>query len=111
MIAALAAPAWADQVEVRDASAHRVGETWTVSATLRHPDTGWDHYANGWEILDAKGNRLGFRELLHPHDTEQPFSRALSGVAIPQGTTEVFIRGYCNKDGPSSQRFPLRLDQ
>ena len=81
-----------------------------VSVTLSHPDTGWDHYADGWEVLDSDGNSLGVRVLLHPHVTEQPFSRSLSGVQIPQSATAVYIRARCNVDGWSDVLFEVRLD-
>jgi len=29
---------------------------------------------------------------LHPHENEQPFTRSLSGVVIPEGITEVTLR-------------------
>ena len=80
-----------------------------VSVTLSHPDTGWDHYADGWEVLDADGNSLGVRTLLHPHVTEQPFTRSLSGVVVPEGAEVVFIRARCNVDGWSGQLFEVRL--
>lgn len=81
-----------------------------VSVTLSHPDTGWDHYADGWEVLDTDGNSLGVRVLLHPHVTEQPFSRSLSGVQIPQSANAVYIRARCNVDGWSDALFEVRLD-
>ena len=37
---------------------------------------------------------LGTRVLLHPHDKEQPFTRSLSGVAIPAGTDRVRLRAH-----------------
>ena len=80
-----------------------------VSVTLSHPDTGWDHYADGWEVLDADGNSLGVRTLLHPHVTEQPFTRSLSGVVVPEGAEVVYIRARCNVDGWSGQLFEVRL--
>ena len=43
-------------------------------------------------MLDADGQRLGFRELVHPHVTEQPFTRTLSGVEIPAASDHVVIR-------------------
>lgn len=102
--ALLAMPAFADAPEVEAVEASRAADgTWRFSVTIRHPDTGWDHYADGWEVLDAGGNRLGFRELLHPHETEQPFTRSLAGVAIPEGVAEVFIRSRCNVDGWSEE--------
>ncbi len=61
-----------------------------VSVTLLHADTGWDHYANRWDVLDEQGNLLGSRELLHPHVNEQPFTRSLR-VAIPDSVKTVTI--------------------
>ena len=92
--------AMADAPTVEDVVARASGDgTWRFDVTIRHPDTGWEHYADGWEVLDADGNRLGFRELAHPHVNEQPFTRSLHGVAIPDEITQVFIRSRCNVDG------------
>ncbi len=82
---------------------------WRLDVTLEHPDTGWDHYADGWEILDAGGNRLGYRELVHPHVNEQPFTRSLGNVMLPDGTREVFIRARCSVDGWASEMFRVEL--
>lgn len=101
----LASPALADGPVIEDVNV--TGDQFSV--TLSHPDTGWDHYADGWEVLDADGNSLGVRELLHPHVTEQPFTRSLSGVAIPQGATIVYVRARCNVDGWSDDLFEVRL--
>lgn len=67
-------------------------ETYRFSVTIRHPDTGWDHYADGWRVLDMDGNELGMRVLFHPHENEQPFTRSLDGVNIPDGTTRVQVQ-------------------
>ncbi len=80
-----------------------------VTVTLSHPDTGWDHYADGWEVLDADGNSLGLRTLFHPHVEEQPFTRSLSGVEIPTNAEVIYIRARCNVDGWSDRLFELRL--
>lgn len=104
-----ATPALAEDPVVEDATARLAGDSWTFSVTLSHPDTGWDHYADGWEVLDPDGNRLGFRELLHPHETEQPFTRSLSGVTVPDGVTEVLIRPRCNVDGWAGESYRLTL--
>ncbi len=71
--------AQADPAVVEGAIARAVGAEWTVDVTLSHGDTGWDDYADGWRIEDASGAVLGTRELLHPHVTEQPFTRSLVG--------------------------------
>ncbi|MBT3013733.1 MAG: hypothetical protein KME41_18530 [Candidatus Thiodiazotropha sp. (ex Lucina pensylvanica)] len=64
------------------------------SVTVMHQDTGWDHYANRWEVLDEKGVILGTRTLHHPHVNEQPFTRRLSGIHIPSETKSVVIRSH-----------------
>lgn len=62
------------------------------SVTVRHADAGWEDYANRWEILDTSGNVIGVRELAHPHEHEQPFTRSLGNVPVPVGISEVIIR-------------------
>ena len=68
------------------------GQNTAFSVTLAHPDTGWDHFADAWRVELADGTVLGERVLVHPHEAEQPFTRSLSGVAIPEGVGQVFIR-------------------
>jgi len=70
------------------------GGTWRFSVTLRHDDTGWDHYADKWEVVAPDGRVLATRVLLHPHEAEQPFTRTLGGVAVPEGIVAVTLRGH-----------------
>ena len=73
---------------------------WRFDVTLRHNDEGWDHYADAWLVVrPSDGKVLGERVLAHPHDHEQPFTRSLSGIAIPQGLTVVTVRAKCNVHG------------
>lgn len=95
----LASPALADPAMIEQVRATASGDAWRFDVTIRHPDTGWDHYADGWRVLDMDGNELGMRVLHHPHENEQPFTRSLSGVAIPDGATQVQIQARCNVDG------------
>ena len=62
--------------------------------TVTHEDTGWDHYADKWEVVGPDDTVLGTRTLQHPHVNEQPFTRSLSGVKIPQGIKRVTIRAH-----------------
>ena len=94
----------ADPPVVEAVTVTQTGETWRFDVTLSHPDTGWDHYADGWRVLDMNDNELGLRVLFHPHVEEQPFTRSLSGVVIPEGTTEVQIEARCNIDGWSARK-------
>jgi hypothetical protein len=106
----LALPAWAepphvDHVSVRQAS----NGTWRFDVTISHPDTGWSHYADAWRVLDMEGNQLGLRELAHPHVNEQPFTRSLSGVRIPQGITQVQIQARDKPGGWNPETKVVRL--
>lgn len=82
---------WADTAVVEQVQAQKTGATWAFSVTLRHADTGWDHYADGWGIYLPDGTELGYRVLAHPHVNDKPFTRSLNGVVIPQGTKAVVV--------------------
>lgn len=110
LFAALPLTAMADPAVIEDAIARNDGNTWSFSVTLSHPDSGWDHYADGWEVLTVDGKRLGYRELAHPHVNEQPFTRSLGGVDIPPGVKTVNIRAKCSVDGWTSELFEISLD-
>lgn len=69
------------------------GGVYRFDVTVAHADTGWDHYADGWQVLDLDGNLLGERILAHPHEREQPFTRSTT-VAIPAGVARVRVRAH-----------------
>jgi hypothetical protein len=88
-----AAGASAGEADVIDARVTpRGGGLFDFDVTIRSNDLGWDHYADAFEVLAPDGTLLGRRVLLHPHESEQPFTRDLHGVAIPDGVLEVTIR-------------------
>lgn len=89
----LMSQASANEVSIIDATVNCQASC-TFSVTLKHEDTGWDHYANRWEILDLQGNVLATRVLHHPHVDEQPFTRSLGNVVIPEGTKKVIVRAH-----------------
>ncbi len=110
LIATLAAgAALASDVEIVEVQASQSGNTWRFDVALRHADTGWDHYADGWEVLAPDGSSLGMRVLVHPHVDEQPFTRSLSGVEIPEGLTRVIIRARDNIDGWTAKTYSFDL--
>ena len=112
VFAVFSQPALAGEADVVDAKISKSGTgTYTISATLKHGDTGWDHYADGWDVLAPDGTVLGTRKLLHPHVDEQPFTRSLSGVAIPDGTEFVTIRARDSVHGGGGAEFRLDLPQ
>ena len=80
--------------------------TWTFLVTVEHPDTGWEDYADGWDVVLPDGMVVKpdpespfTRLLLHPHETEQPFTRSQSGVKIPPGIEQVIVRAHDLVDG------------
>lgn len=103
--------AQADAPVVEDVQATFSGGAWRFDVKIRHADTGWDDYADGWEVIDAEGNQLGVRPLAHPHVNEQPFTRSQSGIVVPDGVTEVYIRVRDNVNGWYEDRFPFTLPQ
>ncbi|PRY92727.1 hypothetical protein BCF33_1581 [Hasllibacter halocynthiae] len=106
---AAAAPAFADPAAIVSAEASRAADGWRFDVTIAHEETGWDDYANGWRVLGPDGAVLGTRVLAHPHPDEQPFTRSLSGVAIPDGVEEVAIQSSTLATGWSGETLALRL--
>ena len=89
-----------DYAQVTKVSASQSKDgSWCFSAAVRHNDEGWEHYANGWEVVDLQGNQLGNRPLAHPHDTEQPFTRSQCNIDIPEAISTVAVRAKCNQHG------------
>lgn len=109
-LVAFAGAAAADPPVINSVKASGSNGTWRFDVTLTHPDTGWDHYADGWRVLDMNGNELGMRVLFHPHENEQPFTRSLGDVKIPQGTKQVQIQARCLVDGWSSDLYTVDLN-
>lgn len=65
----------------------------TLHVTLSHPDTGWDHYADGWQVTTPKGEILGTRDLAHPRTGHCGWLGG-SGVRVTAGlrTADAFIK-------------------
>ncbi len=91
------------------AEIERTGETFRVSATVRSHDTGWDKYADAWEVRTPEGDVLGTRTLLHPHENEQPFTRSLSGVSIPAGVGRVVVAARDSVEGFCGETFTIAV--
>lgn len=106
----MSAGAQAGDVEIRHARFEQSGSNWRVAVTLKHADSGWDHYADGWRVVDADGKVFGHRTLYHPHVNEQPFTRSDS-MAIPAGTTRVFVEAHDKVHGWAPTRLAVDLDK
>lgn len=108
--AADAAVTFVDAAEAADG-------TWTFRVTVSHPDTGWEDYADGWDVVTPDGTVLKpnpddafTRVLLHPHENEQPFTRSQQGIAIPEGVTTVTVRAHDSVDGFGGREVQVDLD-
>lgn len=101
---------YAGEASIIDAKLEPSGaDQWHVEVTLKHADTGWDHYADAWRVLDAEGNELGKRVLYHPHVNEQPFTRSLSNVLIPASVLVVYIEAHDKVHGWAASRTEVKL--
>lgn len=107
---ALSAYSYAGEVDVVNATVKALGDNrYHFSATLQHADTGWDHYANAWQVLGLDGTVYGTRTLYHPHVNEQPFTRSLSNVSIPAQVKTVKIKAFDSVHGVGGKEFTLQL--
>ena len=79
--------------DVIDAELERSGDTWTLSATISSPYDSPERYADAFRAVAPDGSELGVRVLTHDHANEQPFTRSLTGLVIPDGIEEITVEG------------------
>ena len=87
------------------------GQLWSIQVTLQHTDTGWDHYADRWRVVDSAGQVVADRILYHPHVDEQPFTRGLRGVALSAESNRLYVAAHDNVHGWAKQRLQIDLSQ
>lgn len=92
--------------------------TWTFQVTVEHPDTGWEDYADGWDVVLPDGTVVKpdpedpfTRLLLHPHVDEQPFTRSQRGIVIPEDVETVRVRAHDLVDGWGGQEVTVDLTE
>lgn len=100
------------KVEVRQTAS----EAWHFSVTVRHPDSGWEKYADGWDVVLPDGtvikpapNEEFTRTLWHPHVNEQPFTRSQGGLKIPANIRSVTVRAHVKPDGFGGKEMLVEL--
>jgi hypothetical protein len=91
---------------------------WGFYVTVKHPDTGWDDYCNGWDVVTDKGIILKHNEsdeftrvLFHPHETEQPFTRSESRLIVPDDTSYLTVRAHDLIHGFGGQEVKILLSE
>ena len=86
---------------------------WTFAVSVSHPDTGWNDYANGWDVVLEDGSVIKndaekfTRVLAHPHVGQSPFTRSQSGLKI--ASTVVTVRAHDMLDGFGGQEIIVDL--
>jgi hypothetical protein len=110
LLLALPCAAWGGEADVVSARAIRAANgSFNFEVTIRSQDRGWDHYADRFEILAPDGTVLGVRQLAHPHVYEQPFTRELNGVLVPDTLDTVVIRAHHHPRGYDGATVQLEL--
>jgi hypothetical protein len=98
--------------DIVGASFDPIGDTtWSVRVTLSSPYDSEDRYADAWRVLLPNGTVLGTRQLTHDHAAEQPFTRALNNVEIPEDTQSVLIEGHDLINGWSEDTIEFDLPE
>ena len=101
---------FAGEADVLKVDVKGVGsDVFKFSVTVRHDDTGWDHYADKWDVVASDGTVLATRILYHPHVNEQPFTRNLGGVAVPAGISAVTVQAHDSVHGYGGKTATVRL--
>ena len=87
------------------------GITWRFAVTISSPYDSPERYAAAWRVLDTDGNELGVRVRAHDHANEQPFTRSLDGVEIPESVGIVVIEGRDLVNGWGGSTLEVALDR
>jgi hypothetical protein len=69
------------------------GGRFDVAVTMTSPYDTATRYADAFRIVTLDGAQLGIFVFAHDHATEQPFTRALSNVAVPESIKTIRIEG------------------
>ena len=110
--ATLAPPAMAGKADVVGVKVTKGDPgVYHFAVTVRHYDTGWEHYADAWEVLGPDGKILATRVLTHPHENEQPFTRYLNDVEISKGIHKVRLRAHDKVHGYGGVEMMVDLPQ
>ena len=105
-----AGPVLAGEANVLDVDVVKTGaESFTFSVTVKHDDSGWEHYADKWEIIGPNDAILGTRTLYHPHVDEQPFTRRLTNVSVATTVRQVSVKAHCSVHGYGGEKNTVSL--
>lgn len=102
-------PSFAGQADIIDGKITALGDNrYRIDATVRHADTGWEHYADRWDVTTEDGTVIGARKLAHPHENEQPFTRSLT-LTIPPDTKKIILQAHDSVHGLGGAVFEMNV--
>ena len=82
--------------------------TYRFNVKLQHDDEGESpNFADYWQVEDLNGQVLGKRILAHSH-SNVPFTRTET-ISIPEGVTQVVVRGHDMNHGFGGQAMSINL--
>jgi hypothetical protein len=87
----------------------RGGNTFNFDVTVSSPYDTAQRYADGFRVSGPDGRVYGERKLFHDHAGEQPFTRDLHGVAIPDGIKTVVVQARDQKYGYGGKTVEVNL--
>ena len=110
LLSLFVATASAGEADVVDVKAKQKNNgSYSFKVSVQHEDEGWDHYANRWEVLSEDGTIIATRVLHHPHVNEQPFTRSMSGIEIPEDLKFVLVRAHDSQHEYGGKVFKVEL--
>ncbi|HUG85514.1 MAG TPA: hypothetical protein VMM13_13170 [Euzebya sp.] len=85
------------------------GDAWRLTATLSSPYDSPERYADAFRAATEDGTQLGVRELLHDHAGEQPFTRSLEDLQIPEDIDRIVVQGRDLEHGWGGQTVTVEV--
>lgn len=79
------------------------------NVTLSSPYDSPSRYADAFRVMGEDGTVFGVRQLLHDHAHEQPFTRGLYGINIPEDINRVIVEGRDQTHGWGGGRQMVEL--
>ena len=85
------------------------GGPYSIAVTMSSPYDSADRYADSMRVRSADGDVYGERKLTHDHASEQPFTRDITDVEIPDGVTEVVVEGHDQQSGWGGETVTVKV--
>jgi hypothetical protein len=87
----------------------RGGNRFDFDVTVSSPYDTPKRYADAFRVIGPQGKVYGERKLLHDHAGEQPFTRDLYGVEIPDSVRTVTIEARDQMYGYGGRKLDIEL--